>query len=97
MLVTTLDLNQPQAQESNSKLQVITEAAKPELSDGKFQELEKLLTEYDDSSALDSEDHGRTNKVYHCIDTGDARPIRQPPRRVHLGKQVEVSDMIDNM
>jgi hypothetical protein len=29
-------------------------------------------------------DHGRTEKVYHRIDTGEARPIRQPPRRLPL-------------
>jgi hypothetical protein len=38
-LVTTPDLDQPQAQEYSSKLQDITEAAKQNLSDGEFQEL----------------------------------------------------------
>jgi hypothetical protein len=76
-------------------LQDITEAADPNLSDEEFQELKKLLAEY--ISAVGSEDHGRTNKVCHHIVTGDARPIRQPPRRVPLAKQVEVSDMIDDM
>jgi hypothetical protein len=72
MLVTTPDLDQPQAQECSSKLQDITEVAEPNLSDGEFQEPKKLLAEYGDIFAVDSEDHGRTNKVYHCIDTGDA-------------------------
>jgi hypothetical protein len=80
-LVTTPDLDQPQAQEFSSKLQDITEAKKPNLSDGEFQELKKVLAEYDDIFAVGREDHGWTNKVYHRIDTGDARPIRQPPRR----------------
>jgi hypothetical protein len=90
-------LDQPKAQESSSKLQDITEAAKQNLSDEEFQKLEKLIAEYDDIFAVDSEDHGRTNKVYHRIDTGDAQPIRQPPRRVPLAKQAEVSDMIEDM
>jgi hypothetical protein len=90
-------LDQPQAQESSSKLRDITEAAKPNLSDEEFQELKKLFAEYDGIFAVDSEDHGRTNKVYHRIDTGDDRPNSQPPRRVPLLKQAVVSDMIDDM
>jgi hypothetical protein len=90
-------LDEPQAQESSSNLPNITEAVKPNLSGEEFQELKKLLAEYDDIFAVDSEDHRRTNKVYHCIVTGDARPIRQPPRRVPLAKQMQVSDMIDDM
>jgi hypothetical protein len=27
--------------------------------------------------------------VYHHIDTGEARPLRQPPRRFHLAKQAD--------
>jgi hypothetical protein len=86
-----------QAQESSSKLQDVTEAARPQLSNGEFRELEEFLAEYEDIFAVDSEDHGRTNKVYHRIDTGDTRPIRQPPRRLPLAKQAEVSEMLDDM
>jgi hypothetical protein len=35
--------------------------------------------------------------VYHRIDTGDARPIRQPPRRISLAKQAEVQEILDDM
>jgi hypothetical protein len=35
--------------------------------------------------------------VYHRIDTGNARPIRQPLRRLPLAKQAEVSGMLDEM
>jgi hypothetical protein len=59
--------------------------------------LKELLTEYEDSFARDDEGYGRTNKVYHRIDTGDARPIRQPPRRIPLAKQAEVKEMLDDM
>jgi hypothetical protein len=75
----------------------VTEAARPHLSNGKFQELEELLAEYENIFAADSEDHGRTNKLYHRIDTGDARPIRQPSRRLPLPKQAEVSEILDDM
>jgi hypothetical protein len=75
----------------------VTEAARPHSSNEEFQELEELLAEYENIFAVDSEDHGRTNKVYHRIDTGDARPIRQPPRRQPLAKQAEVSKMLADM
>jgi hypothetical protein len=35
--------------------------------------------------------------VYHHIDTGDARPIRQSPRRIPLAKQAEAREMLDDM
>jgi hypothetical protein len=62
--------------DSSTKLQDITGTVRPHLSKEEFKDLEELLTEYKDIFAVDSEDHGRTNKVYHRIDTGDARPIR---------------------
>jgi hypothetical protein len=39
--------------------------------------LGELLTEYEDIFAGDNEDYAVTNKVYHCIDTEDSRPIWQ--------------------
>jgi hypothetical protein len=59
--------------------------------------VKEILTEYEDIIARDDEDYGWTNKVYHGIDTGDARPIRQPPRSTPLTKQAEVKEMLDNM
>jgi hypothetical protein len=35
--------------------------------------------------------------VYHRIDTGDARPIRQSPTRIPLAKQAEVSEVLSDM
>jgi hypothetical protein len=35
--------------------------------------------------------------VYHFIDTGETRPIRQPPRRLPLAKQAEVGEILENM
>jgi hypothetical protein len=97
MLVTTPDLEQPHAGHLSSKLQDITEAARPHLSNGELQDLEELLAEYKDIFVVYSEDYGQTNKVYHRIDMGDTRPIRQPPRRLPLAKQAEVREMLDGM
>jgi hypothetical protein len=85
-----------QTQELSSKLKKVVMAAKPHLTNGEFQELKELLTDYEDIFAGD-EDYRRTNKVCHRIDTGDARPIRQPPRRIPLAKQAEVKEMLNDM
>jgi hypothetical protein len=90
-------LDHRQAPESSSKVQEVIETARLNLSDGEFQELENLTTEYEDIFAMGSEDYGRTDSVYHGIDTGDALPVRQPPRILPLAKQAEVNGMLDDM
>jgi hypothetical protein len=40
---------------------------------------------------------GLTDRVYHHVDMGEARPIRQPPRRLHLTKQADVGKMLEDM
>jgi hypothetical protein len=97
MLVTVPDVGQTQAQHPSSRLEDVIAAAKPHLTNEEFQELEELLTEYEDIFARNNEDYEKTNKAYHRIDMGDARPIRQTPRRLPLAKQAEVSEMLDNM
>jgi hypothetical protein len=68
-------LDHCQAPESSSKVQEVFEVARSNLSIGEFQELEDLTTEYEDIFATGSEDYGRTDRMYHRIDTGDARTI----------------------
>jgi hypothetical protein len=62
-------------------LEDVIATAKPNPAKEKFRELEELLTEYEIIFSGDKEDYGRTGKVNHRIDNGDARPIRQPPRK----------------
>lgn len=42
-------------------------------------------------------DLGRTHLTWHQIDTGEARPVKLPPRRVPLHLQSEVADHIKQM
>ena len=44
----------------------------------------KLLMQYQDVFSKNEFDLGNTHLVEHTIDTGDAKPIAQPPRRVPL-------------
>jgi hypothetical protein len=96
-LVTAPNVGQLQTQDLSSKLEDAVTAAKTPLTNGELQELKELLTEYEGIFAGDDEDYGRTNKVYHRIDTGDARPIRQAPRRMPLAKQAKVSELLGDM
>ncbi|XP_063436263.1 uncharacterized protein LOC134717700 [Mytilus trossulus] len=45
-----------------------------------------LLIKYQDAFSKDPKDIGTTNLVEHTIDTGDARHIRIPPRRLPFSK-----------
>jgi hypothetical protein len=95
--VTPPDRGPGRTQGPGAKLKEVVTAAKPNLNEGEFQELRELLAEYEDIFAKDDEDYGRTNKVYHRIDTGDARPIRQSPERIPLAKQAEVKEILDDI
>ena len=46
------------------------------------EKLESLLKEFEDKISVGEDDLGRTRKVYHKIDTGNANPIHQSPRRL---------------
>jgi hypothetical protein len=59
--------------------------------------MEELLTKYGEIFAMDSDGYGRTERVYHHKGTGDAQPIRQPPRRLPLAKQAVVGVMLKDM
>jgi hypothetical protein len=78
-------------------LEEVIADARPNLSRKEAQALEELIANYQDVFETKSGDHGRTENVYHRIDTGDARPIRQPPRRLPLVKQAEVTDMLEDI
>jgi hypothetical protein len=65
------DVEEPQVQETTPKFQDVIAAARPNLSNAESQELEELVTEYRDIFVMKSDDYRRTDKVYHCIDTGE--------------------------
>jgi hypothetical protein len=59
--------------------------------------LAEFLQNNADVFARSSDDLGRTNLVQHVIDTGKARPIKQPPRRVPVHKKHLVTEEVDSM
>ena len=57
----------------------------------------QLLLSFADVIASSTADLGRTDKVRHNIPTGDARPVRQPVRRVPPHRRDEVRKLLDDM
>jgi hypothetical protein len=62
-----------------------------------LQELGELFTEYGDVFAMNNDDYGRTDRVYHSIDTGEAQQIRRLPRRIPVAKQAHVGEILEDM
>ena len=67
------------------------------VDDQEKKELELLLREFEDVISAGGDDLGCTSMVYHHINTGNANPIRQPPRRLPFHQREEVRQLLDNM
>ena len=63
----------------------------------KQEQLYAVLLEFADVLADDPDDFGRTGKLKHEINTGNAAPIRQHVRRVPPAKRGEVQMLLDEM
>ena len=59
--------------------------------------IRKLLIQYQDVFSKHEFDLGRTHLVEHRIDTGDAKPIAQPPRRVPFAFADAEKERIEKM
>ena len=57
----------------------------------------ELLMDFADIIAATPEDLGRTNKLHHQIDTGNANPIRQPLRHIPPTKRKETQKLLQEM
>ena len=62
-----------------------------------IEEIAALFTDYGDVFSKDDDDLGVTNIAEHCIDTGTARPVKQPPRRVPLAFANKEKETIHQM
>jgi len=59
--------------------------------------LRSILTKHADVFSENENDLGKTDIIMHHIDTGDARPVRQPLRRFPPAHIEAISDHVDNM
>ncbi|CAH8627089.1 unnamed protein product [Dicrocoelium dendriticum] len=62
-----------------------------------LERLKEILRNHSEAFAWRPGDIGRTGVVKHSIDTGSARPIKSPPRRIPLHWQSELQLLIDEM
>ena len=67
------------------------------LSSEQKKSLSKMIKEFDDIFSSGADDLGRTNIVTHEIDTGNAHPIRQPPRRLPAMELEDVNQEVQRM
>jgi len=79
------------------ELENLLDRTSKNLSRNQKGEVRKLLKEFRNLFAVSDNDLGHTNVVKHKIDTGDSRPIKQPPRRTPVALREEVEKHIDNM
>jgi len=79
------------------QLREVIAGARPNMSPRETQALEELIAGYQDAFETKSGDLRCTEKVCHRTNTGDARPICQPPCGLPLAKQAEVNDMLEDM
>ena len=67
------------------------------VSDAGKRVLKRLVTEYGDIFSKNNEDIGKTRLLRHHINTGDAAPVRQRPRRIPLRLREEVEEQKNKM
>ncbi|CAG2228492.1 unnamed protein product [Mytilus edulis] len=67
------------------------------LNENESTDFANLLKRYKNVFPKSSDDIGRTNLIQHEINTGNAVPIRQPPRRLPFGKRQIEKDEIQRM
>jgi len=60
-------------------------------------DFKQLLLQHQDTFAKSSTDIGFSDVLEHDIDTADAAPIRQPPRRPPLASGKAEDDLINEM
>ena len=95
----TIEDQEPEPRQNKQFSKQLREAiagARPNLSIRDVQALEEHIADYQDFFETKGGEYGRTEKVYHRIDTDDARPIRQPPCRIPLAKQAEVNILLED-
>ena len=70
---------------------------KPDLPESERKRLVKLLSDHHEVFALEDGERGETDLVEMQIDTGDARPIKQPVRRMPFAVRREVAKHLRKM
>lgn len=92
--VKQLSSKLPDTQRKDLLLQLV---GQPDLPAQEQADLMKLLQEYHSVFALEEGERGQTDLVEVEIDTGDAQPLKQPPRRMPFAVRKEIAKQVKNM
>lgn len=87
----------PEKKSLPRKLEAFLEESCQELTKELHGGVRALITKYQDVFEIGEGSKGRTSVVKHAIDTGEAKPIRQNPRRLPLAKREEARKIIKEM
>ena len=68
-----------------------------EWSEHQVETLNELVSEFSPVFSSGKSDLGRTDKIYHQINTGGAAPVYQPPRRLPFHSRQQVFEMLEEM
>ena len=79
------------------RLKAELELEKLPLNPDERHNVEKVVEDYADVFSVSGSPLGKTDVVYHRIDTGDSPPIRQHPRRLSPNHREEVENLIQGM
>ncbi|CAC5404746.1 unnamed protein product [Mytilus coruscus] len=80
-----------------SDLTDLRERSSELLGEDQISQLDKLLIKYDTTFSKNKSDLGRASVIKHTISTGNAKPIKQAPRRLPLSKREEINDEIQRL
>jgi hypothetical protein len=80
-----------------SHIETLFEEAAHGKCESEIQSIASLLTEYEDCFSKNETDLGRTNVTEHAITTGDAKPIKQAPRRTPVAFMNEDKEALSKM
>ena len=68
-----------------------------EWSEHQVEALNGLVSDFSSVFSSGKSDLGRTDKIYHQINTGEAAPICQTPRRLPFHSRQQVAEMLEEM
>ncbi|CAC5396944.1 Transposon Ty3-I Gag-Pol polyprotein,Transposon Ty3-G Gag-Pol polyprotein [Mytilus coruscus] len=94
---THTDLKNKQSIELRSDLKALYEKACEKLDEQQSDQLKVLISKYEGLFAESDKELGHTNLVKHRINTGNAQPVKEPPRRAPVHLREEVDKNIDDM
>ena len=78
-------------------LQGLWEESMEDLTGTQRDQLASVLSECSEAFAETDDDLGRTNLIQHTIEIGNARPIKQRPRRLPPKRQQELEEHVDKL